>query len=378
MFATCLALVVFADGIAIDSMRDILRTRQARLDRVTIRMETQSHRVAANFGPLDRAHWSAGFSTPVFPYEISIARPHLLLHSLADDPVGGFEPVRIALADGTYTLAYDRPTPAGDDVFITMPMSKLGLPFSCTPILAFLDYQYFDSAVPFLDTLKLFEEYTPELVSATGDVSTYVATVPMPERGTTQAIELDLDADGVTRRFRATCSFDSPHLQPYTLEMYTLEVNALDGVRYASECAYVVRNPNVATEHYTVHHFRITCVDRDESLTPQQCMLPISRCSSYVSVVDDHGVCLRSHYDAAGNVLGQEQLLGSAPSDGVAAVVPRDSIRSRWIVAATSVAVAAVASAALIRRSRRRPGSDERRDRAGSCQRGARPLPSAT
>lgn len=353
MLGPLVAFMFCTDGIAVDAMRELLRERASQFDRAEFLIETQPHAVSSSISPFDRARWFEGFSGAPRQYRVQLARPNILVHALDDDPDRGLEPARIAIADGVYTLNYDRPAPAGDDVFITMPMTRAGLPFSCVPILAVLDYHYFDSSVPFLNALMLFDEFSPVLVGSVADVSTYTATVPMPARGTTQSIELDLDARGMTRRFRATCAFTSPDLQPYTLEMYVLSTAMLGDTPYPSECIYTVRNPNVPTNTYGLHRFCILSAERDDGLTPGDCALPIRYRSSYVSAVDDSGICVRSRYDAAGAVVEHEQLLGTTPLDVSVAVVPRESIRTRWLVAAFSVAAGALMSAALVRRHRR-------------------------
>ncbi|MFH1746830.1 MAG: hypothetical protein ABIG44_07265 [Planctomycetota bacterium] len=340
-------------GSAPPEMRETVANRLARLDKLRIEMTTETFTCPDDASPFDRSLWNPGHGF-AFEHRVAVVRPNLLDEKLTDLPERGYVPVVSSVFDGTFVRRHVQPVRGGYTLYAVCEGDVQAGVFRAAPLLQVLDIHIHDSLNPQLNLLRLFDEYDVTLVRDLPEFATYVVTVDMPGSGVCH-YEFDLNANGTPLRFKTVLDFNQNDLLPATWEMFILETADVNGAEFPMETIVTIDNPNVGGNTYGLHHFLVTSVAVDESLTAEDVRIVPERRNAMIRTTGQDGWDERHTYDADGNLINTETFGGpQVLADG--SYVSRESLRWRWLVPTGGGAVGLAAIMALRLISRPRSG----------------------
>lgn len=249
-----MTLALACIGVSPAQMADIVEQRLSRLDRLVVHAE-----VAVYFAPESATHNSpAEWGAPRrlgegAIRELRILRPLALEISRSDESQD-----RLLSAYSTEQVVQQLPQPtrAGRTYFVVHRNAPTLSSYTSVPLLQVFDVQVHESFVPGLNTLRLLRDYPVEVLASDGHVTTYSATVSIPEwGGWVERFDFDLNAQGTPLRFRMEReSLDGSGFR-FVREIHNSDLIEVNGAEIPQRC--VILTSNSLVPHIAVHEIMV-------------------------------------------------------------------------------------------------------------------------
>lgn len=358
MFAMHLMLFVLPEA----NLHLAVRQHLQAFDRFRVDVRHDCYHVASDASFFERANWrKPPLDGGVTDYEhrVTVARPALLDEWLTDAPTAGYEPVTFSASPAGYcsrqTLRGG--SDAGATLFVAFPGSVQAGHFAWAPTLQVFDFHIQDSRTPLLNVGSLFDAGLVSVLGESDNLTRCEASVPFSDL--IAHYEFDLSPAGTVVYWKTTLNpLSPPGLQAMTWEQHALTLEVIDGVEVVTETIIVVDNPNALSER-TLHHYRLSNLVFDPTLTPADATVAVETRNAFVTTHFATGTARHCRYDVNGERVSETETynVSTPPAPQVARAAPQ---ASRGGLLAPLVLLATFASslgAWRLCRSRRARGS---------------------